>query len=177
MVYFAYGSNMLQERLVARVGEVRRLGCTYLSRYRLTFNKRGRDGSGKCTIVDTGDAGDGAWGALFELSFEQKLTLDRFEGRGYQAQEVVTTQNDLVVDAFTYISLYEWTDEFCRPSAWYKALVLAGALQSKLPRAYLADIEQVLCVEDPDRGRAQHHKDLIRESGYGQIVTETDGCG
>ena len=165
---------MLRERLASRVGEVDRLGHAYLSRYSLNFHKRGKDGSGKCTIVDTGDADDGVWGALFELSFEQKLTLDQFEGKGYQAQEVVATQNHLAVNAFTYASLAEWTDSSCRPYSWYKALVLAGAFQSELPQPYIANIQNTLCMEDSNRERAHIHNDLINASGYGQVVTEME---
>lgn len=175
MFYFAYGSNMLRERLVARVGETNQLGCAYLSRYRLSFHKRSNDGSGKCAVVDSGDVYDGVWGVLFELSLQQKLSLDRYEGMGYQVQEVVTTQNNFVINAFTYVCLHEWTDTSCLPYSWYKALVLAGALQSGLPQPYLEDIQRVSSRQDPDRKRTEVHSALVSDSGYAQLIRKVDG--
>lgn len=165
---------MLRGRLVARVGEVRRLGCAYLSRYRLTFQKRSKDGSGKCTVVDSGDIADGVWGALFELSPQQKLNLDRYEGAGYLTQEVVTTQYDFVINAFTYVSLHEWTDSSSLPYYWYKALVLAGALQSGLPQSHVADIQRVPAMEDPNTERTDMHNELISEGACDQVIQEAD---
>lgn len=51
--YFAYGSNMLTERLIARTPSARPVGTSLLPGHRLTFHKRGRDGSGKCDAFET----------------------------------------------------------------------------------------------------------------------------
>ena len=170
MYYFAYGSNMLRERLAARIGPTRQLGHAHLAHHRLTFNKRSKDGSGKCTVVASSNNEDGVWGVLFELSVRQKRILDRFEGKGYEDREIVITQNRVTVRAFTYISLHNWTDHSYRPYSWYKTLVLAGALQSGLPQAYIADIERISCAQDHDDEREGAHYTLISDSGYGHLI-------
>jgi gamma-glutamylcyclotransferase len=51
MLYFAYGSNMLTERLKARVPSTRPISPAILSDYDLRFHKRSTDKSGKCDII------------------------------------------------------------------------------------------------------------------------------
>lgn len=170
MYYFAYGSNMLRERLIARVGHTRQLGHAHLANHRLTFNKRSNDGSGKCTVVASGSIEDGVWGVLFELDVRQKQILDRHEGNGYRDRKIVIRQSHGTVSAFTYVSSQDWTDDSCRPYSWYKQLVLAGALQSGLPRAYIAHIERISCARDHDGKRERAHHTLISDSGYGHLI-------
>ncbi len=161
MIYFAYGSNMLRERLFARVGKAGQLGCAHLPGYRLTFSKRSNDGSGKCTLVSE-DAGGGVWGAVFELTLKQKLALDGFEGTGYAVEDVVLSFSRKKLEAFTYVGRRYKLDHSSRPYTWYKSLVLAGAAQAGLPEHYIAAIESVSAVEDDDHGRAQVHLELVR---------------
>lgn len=175
MYYFAYGSNMLRQRLESRVGKVGLRGCACLPHHRLTFHKRSNDGSGKCTVFDGGGSGDGVWGVLYELSSAQKLALDRFEGRGYQTWEIITTRNEFAFNAFTYVAFQEWIDSRCRPYSWYKALVLAGALQSGLPHTHIEQIERVPTTHDLDRERMDLHHVLIYDSGYGQLLAVDSG--
>ena len=49
--YFAFGSNMLLERIKKRVPSARVLGNATLGGYALRFNKLSKDGSGKANIV------------------------------------------------------------------------------------------------------------------------------
>jgi gamma-glutamylcyclotransferase len=58
MKYFAYGSNMLTERLRARVGGAAALSKVCVCGYRVRFHKRSDDGSGKCNIIETGSHED-----------------------------------------------------------------------------------------------------------------------
>ena len=56
--YFAYGSNcnqaiMEKKGVIARTPSARPVGTSLLPGHRLTFHKRGRDGSGKCDAFET----------------------------------------------------------------------------------------------------------------------------
>src|SRR5438128_1900656 len=51
MLYFAYGSNMLTQRLKARVPSASPKTVAVLFDHGLRFHKRSQDGSGKCDIV------------------------------------------------------------------------------------------------------------------------------
>ena len=55
MLYFAYGSNMLTERLKARVSSATPIGKANLSDHGLRFHKKSKDGSGKCDIIKSPD--------------------------------------------------------------------------------------------------------------------------
>ena len=100
--YFAYGSNMLTRRLKSRkrAPSAVSIGSGYIAGRRLTFDKRSRDGSGKCDAEETGNATDRVYGVIFELSFSDKCDLNRAEGRGkgYELEivEVITKQRSLL---------------------------------------------------------------------------------
>ena len=55
--YFAYGSDLLAERLVARCPSARPLGVVSVSGWRLAFQSKAFDGSGKATLI-AGEASD-----------------------------------------------------------------------------------------------------------------------
>jgi gamma-glutamylcyclotransferase len=57
--YFAFGSNMLLERIKKRVPSARALGIATLGGYALRFNKLSKDGSAKANIVPFGGPAGG----------------------------------------------------------------------------------------------------------------------
>jgi gamma-glutamylcyclotransferase len=80
-LYFAYGSNMLTERLQKRCPSVRPLGNAMARGFSLTFSKRGNDGSGKAMLVKTGEKEEAVYGVLFGGSQSEQTNLDKAEGR------------------------------------------------------------------------------------------------
>ena len=50
-LFFAYGSNMLTDRLRERCPDARPLGAAIARGYVLSFSKRSRDGSSKATLL------------------------------------------------------------------------------------------------------------------------------
>ena len=171
MIYFAYGSNMLRQRLHARIGTLTELGVVCLARFRLAFSKRGNDGSGKCTLL-AGGADDVVWGVAFELSAQQKLLLDRYEGPAYDIHRVSPTLGAQRLAAFTYISKPAHVDAACRPFHWYKNLVLAGAMQGGLPQHHISTIQAVSTIPDPDDGRMSEHHALLVDSGFAALIED-----
>jgi gamma-glutamylcyclotransferase len=79
--YFAYGSNMLTSRLVARCNSARAIGAAYIDGHQLSFSNQSIDGSGKGHLV--AEPGRRAWSVVFEIDSSQKAALDEFEGTGY----------------------------------------------------------------------------------------------
>ena len=72
-LYFAYGSNMLTERLTARTPSAEPQGTGVLAGYRLTFEKPsvGRSGtSGKGDITETHQPADRVLGVVFKILTE-----------------------------------------------------------------------------------------------------------
>ena len=154
MKYFAYGSNMSLARLQQRTPGARRLRSCILPGHVLRFHKAGRDGSGKCDAFHTGNPQDRVMGALFELCPEQKPALDRVEGlgRGYAVTVVLLHVGPgNRVEALTeYATAF---DPLLKPYTWYKQHVLVGAREIRLPASYVAQIDRIDGLEDPDRLR------------------------
>lgn len=133
LLYFAYGSNLVSERLVERVGSAPVLGPALARGRRLECNKHGLDGSGKANLIEA--PGESVWGVVYRLSARQLDALDRFEG-GYTRVELDVHGCGTSHRAWTYVSLRLTEDP--RPFDWYKGLMLAGAREHGLPDEWLA---------------------------------------
>lgn len=137
--YFAYGSNMLRERLVARVSTAEGVAVGVVRDYRLDFAKVSVDHSGKGDMVAS--PGGEVWGVLYEFDADQKSDLDSHEGRHYQAREVVVSTASGDEKAWAYMAEPHRRDPSKVPYDWYLALIVAGARQGGLPEAYIQVLE------------------------------------
>ena len=111
IVYFAYGSNMLESRMRERTSSAVALGVGKLEGMRVVMNKKGVDDSGKANLVE--DPGSVVYGVLYRIDPSELPSLDSAEG-GYERRSVKVVFGDQVVEAQTYIS-EEITEE---PVAW-----------------------------------------------------------
>jgi len=133
------------------------IGRASLVCHTMRFWKRGRDGSGKCTVVETGRAGDAVHGVLVRLPAVEKESLDRSEGLGehYFERRFEVTVAGEVYSALTYVARPRLVDSGLRPFDWYKGLVTEGARLHGLPAPYLAELHAVEANRDPDAERAR----------------------
>lgn len=165
ILYFAYGSNMLTERLRARCKSAT-IRCTAaIDGYRLAFSKKSRDGSGKATLSPCSDAGCRVFGAVFDLEASELPKLDEAEGAGNGYDRI----NDFQVyvdgllgplNVITYIAASASIDPSLKPYDWYLKLIVAGARQHQLPPQYVAAIEAVQSMPDPKPKRESRLKAL-----------------
>jgi len=143
--YFAYGSNLDADRKALRTGPIREARRVHLRAYRLVFNKRGSDGTGKANIVP--DPVGVVWGVIYRCTPAALLDLDRFEGvsRGHYSRTVVrvTTDTEGDLDAVTYVAGPAFIDESVVPSPEYMGHILRGAHQHDLPAEYIKVLERV----------------------------------
>ena len=145
VLYFAYGSNLDVERMVARVPSARRRGAARLDGHRLAFDKRGADGSGKASLAL--EAGTSVWGALYAIAPADWPRLDDFEP-GYARTKVTVVSRGRWLTAQTYVAVHRTRRPV--PFDWYKRLVLDGARAHRLPAAYLAALARRPALRDPD---------------------------
>ncbi len=154
-LYFAYGSNMSSRRLRAsdRAPSAVFVGTARLAGHRLAFDKIGMDGSAKADCERSGGTRDEVQGALFRIDQRDRAALDRAEGlgHGYDAFEVEVLAASGPVRALTYLATRK--DATLEPFDWYVHHVVMGARECGLPAAYVAAIEAVEAVRDPDRER------------------------
>jgi hypothetical protein len=148
--YLAYGSNLLPARITARLGSCTTLGTIRLSGWQLCFHKIGADGSGKCNIVTA--PASVAYGAVYELPLSHKQQLDTIEGVGKGYTDVTMILKDYG-SAQVYLAEPSSIDEQLIPYDWYRAFVLSGATYHRFPASYLAEINAVETIRDPDDAR------------------------
>lgn len=160
-LYLAYGSNLHPMRLQQRVSSATLQQPLRLGGYRLEFNKRGKDGSGKCNIRFTGQRADGVFGALYSLDPHEIQVLDHFEGAGYERQQLALELRGGRSPVFAYVAPDRHCDNRLLPFDWYRQLVFWGARFHGFPAAYLDLVQRVKVVEDDDVERRALNGGLV----------------
>lgn len=162
-VYFAYGSNMLTRRLRAsdRAPSAKSIGVGFVEGRKLTFDKLGRDGSGKCDMESSDTGGDRVYGVLFRLARHDRAALDRVEGlgAGYADRRIRVVTGAGACDALSYVATMKAPG--LRPFHWYKALVVAGAMEHGLPDRYVDWLKTFRSREDADDNRRKAHEAIL----------------
>jgi hypothetical protein len=152
---------MCRGRLTQRVPSAKPCFAAKLSKYRLAFHKRSNDGSGKADVEYTGNIDDLVWGVVFQLEASQKPNLDNAEGLGFGYFEkpvTVETPSGSKVTAVAYYADDAYKDSGLKPYCWYLRFVIEGAKQHGFPEEYVASLEAVGCVEDPDASRSSKER-------------------
>ena len=161
MNYLAYGSNLYPPRLQARIPILHTLGIVELQNQRLTFGKRGGDGTGKCTLVTDTDIC--AFGVIYEIAASNKSILDRIEGLG-KGYEHVWAQVGNIGNCFYYRAPSNQIDPHLQPYDWYKAFVLAGMRHHGFPEDYINNVHKIAALQDPDSQRRLENLGLLDDS-------------
>ncbi len=135
-LYFAYGSNLLSTRLIARCPSARVVGTAMTEGWMVSFTKPGADDSGKAGLVER----EGACqpGVVYELATQEMPLLDRFEGlgHGYSRDDdfaVTMLNTGEPVSTATYMPTRH--DPALIPYDWYLALCIAGASENRFETA------------------------------------------
>jgi gamma-glutamylcyclotransferase len=152
-LYFVYGSNMLTRRLRRRTSSAQAFGPGYVPGYRLTFAKVSKGkvrNSGKCDM-EPGAATDRVHGVLFSIARAQEQALDDAEGGGYDRRSIDVITPGGKETAVVYVANEK--DPALRPYHWYKAFVVAGAVEHGLPAAYVEWLRTFESQPDTDNPR------------------------
>ena len=163
MKYFAYGSNMFQQRLKKRVPSAHFISIAVLPGYMLKFHKLSQDGSGKCNAFRTGKSQDAVHGVIFDFDSSERGVLDEHEGlgRGYHEENVELLSDGETVKAVTFIADSDAIDESLNPYTWYKDFVVEGAKQNSINSEYITYLEGFAAVNDPDKRREERNRKIL----------------
>ncbi len=136
-LYFAYGSNLLSHRLLARCPSARVLSLATTKDWTVQFTKPGGDGSGKAGLVE--QTGSSHPGVVYEIAAHEMPILDRFEGVGHGYARTDEFSVSLSNREATRVSTYLPTrhDAGLLPFDWYLALCVAGAREHGFDAACL----------------------------------------
>merc|ERR1719228_2719331 len=143
-LYFAYGSNMLTERIKINNPSARFQGLAKLKGHKLDFNHLSKKWGGAVVTIEEEHTRE-IWGVLWQLSKTDLPRLDKQEGvpKLYRRKPVdVETEDGVSVSAFTYqMSIPPLEDR--RPSTLYRQVILSGAAEHSLPAHYRQELESI----------------------------------
>jgi cation transport regulator ChaC len=139
--YFAYGSNLSIDQMIARTGPISQGNqgprIARLANYRLVFQNVTSDEPAFANIISPGD---GVLGVVYRCNPAALEKLDRFE-QGYERRPItVADEQGKLLAAVAYVFKTARGPNFGKPSAEYLNRIVTGARQHGLPEAYIAKI-------------------------------------
>lgn len=163
VISLAYGSNLHPFRLTQRVPSAKAIGVVPMQGKRLAFHKRSDDGSGKCLFYEAGGAENMMFGVAYEIDAAEKPLLDELEGlgKGYNEQQVSFPLNGVTRQGLVYVAASTHISATLVPYTWYKDMVVLGARYHQLPADYVAKIEVVASIPDPNPRRAANRATIV----------------
>jgi gamma-glutamylcyclotransferase len=149
ILYFAYGSNMDQHRMLARGVKFSKAEKAILKGYKIVFNKeaQGKENVGYTNIIAEDNAK--VEGVLYAI-IDGMLNLDQCEGypTHYNKKEIKVFKGkkfDKEVIAITYIAVK--TKNGLRPEKRYLYHLIEGAKQHDLSKDYITELEIIKTID------------------------------
>jgi gamma-glutamylcyclotransferase (GGCT)/AIG2-like uncharacterized protein YtfP len=142
--YFAYGSNMNQERMAIRGLSFSDPVKGVMKGYRLAFNKKAWDHPARSYANIVYDPGSYVEGVLYRLEDEHQIKkMDPFEGapRLYSREifPIETVHGD--IPSWVYVANKATIFEGLKPDRWYLEHLLAG--RKHLSQSYYESLTRV----------------------------------
>uniref|UniRef100_A0A3P9NLK5 Gamma-glutamylcyclotransferase a n=1 Tax=Poecilia reticulata TaxID=8081 RepID=A0A3P9NLK5_POERE len=139
-MYFAFGSNLLRERL-----QLKNPSASFSQDYKLNFGLWEEHvetswHGGVATIESC--QGEEVWGVIWTLSNENLPTLDQ-EGVSHGEYSPLEVSVETEREAIRCRTYQMNNFHACLPSPQYKQVVCMGAEQNGLPREYLERLEAI----------------------------------
>jgi gamma-glutamylcyclotransferase (GGCT)/AIG2-like uncharacterized protein YtfP len=134
--YFAYASNMNQAQMQRWCPASRFVKAVLLGGYRFVYDGFSVTWDGAVgNIVKSGT--EKVWGALYEITERDRLTLDAFEGypRSYEHTEVEVKDRD--GNAYRAMTYVRTGRALGKPHPDYERIVIDGAKESGVPEEYI----------------------------------------
>uniref|UniRef100_A0A8C6M4T7 Gamma-glutamylcyclotransferase a n=1 Tax=Nothobranchius furzeri TaxID=105023 RepID=A0A8C6M4T7_NOTFU len=145
-LYFAYGSNLLKERLQLKNPSATFVSTGRLKDYKLRFGFWGENVQscwhGGSATVEFSPGAD-VWGVVWSLSDEDLINLDNQEGvdAGHYDPLGVSVETD---EGTVLCRTYQMNNfHAALPSPQYKQVVCLGAEQNKLPDEYVTRLKDI----------------------------------
>lgn len=176
---FAYGSNMCRGRFLDYNVHPEGPGQpAELRGYVLRLNKVGRRAgrrSGKGNVEQC--AGETVWGVLYSIPDDELPALDTGEGPGYRRVQLHVESSAGPIDAWVHVATRPSNDPTLRPYSWYKRFIVEGARSHGLPAGYIAKLEAIDAVEDPDLAWDQNRRSLTCDNGFRTQMDSSEPAG
>jgi cation transport regulator ChaC len=142
--YFAYGSNLDPDQIAKRTNHAGEIKLCWVEGYKINFNKRSMDGTGKANI--TPQAGGKVWGVMYQCDERFLSEMDMYEGVSgghyVRIHLLVQCTGEPDVNAITYTAGQSFIAESLFPSNAYLDTILRGARHHGFPAHYISEIEK-----------------------------------
>lgn len=168
VLYFAYGSNLLTNRLVARCPSAHVKDMAAALDWTVRFTKPGADGSGKAGLF--ADVGADHPGIVYEIAAGEMPALDKAEGLGigYARDDnfTVMLSSGEAVTTTTYVPIRH--NNALQPFDWYLALCIAGALEHEFDDHVIETFRSTACQIDEDHDRKSRIEGIaaLKQAGH-----------
>ncbi len=120
-------------------------------------------------MLKTAVATDLVYGVIFSIARADEASLDEKEGyragskTGYDKTTVTVMTPDGPEDAIAYIARVTQPSV---PFHWYKAFVVAGAVEHNLPAPYIEWLRTFPSLPDGDAARRSENEGLLFANGF-----------
>ncbi len=146
--YFAYGSNMNENRARERKLHFTSVSCAQLDGFVLKFNKRSRKTpiSGRANVMQ--QTGSVVYGVLYHLCTPTNIvTMDPYEHAPVDYRRIIVeiSAPEFSGPSWLYVANPSVVDNSLLPSRSYLKHLLAG--RSFLPKSYLEELARVACLD------------------------------
>lgn len=138
--YFAYGSNMLTERITERLGMVQNVGLGILRNHQLVFNRMGSYlPGGVASVVPRFNSI--VLGVIWKIDAGQLSVLDKIEDPSAYCRETIKVdlETGASLECVTYVS---FPQGYCPPSAEYLSYLVQGAEEHNFPNKYVRNLKR-----------------------------------
>ena len=147
-LYFAYGSNLLEERIHVQVKGAVFLSIGLLPSYELCFFDQSRRWQGALASVEE-KVGSHVWGCVWQVPNSFAAELDMQEAGYHRLQVDITLPpsspsvlGQKVLRCRTYQYSYQ-NRALAPPSPHYKHVILLGAIEHQLPSDYVEQLREI----------------------------------
>lgn len=162
-LYFAYASDLLEERIRAGGGpSARKISIGKVSGRRFLFSQESKVWKGGVGDLVPASADESVWGVVYKLKRSDEPGMDKQKGVNkddplYEKLQVLVEMPDgESVSAVSYgIVAAKRVPGGVEPSPQYKSCILNGAQTQRLPKEYIASIKRI-----PDNGSTYRRKNV-----------------
>uniref|UniRef100_A0A1I7YR00 gamma-glutamylcyclotransferase n=1 Tax=Steinernema glaseri TaxID=37863 RepID=A0A1I7YR00_9BILA len=162
--YFAFGSNLLDERIKVQIKGAEFESTGVLTGYRLAFYDEGKRWRGAVASI-TEDPNSHVWGCVWRVPNSFAAELDKQES-GYHRLNVTVkmSSNGSAVECRTY--QYSNPERQARPpSPHYKHVIVSGAIEHELPNGYIEMLQKI--KDNGYEGPVELDLDVLKELNNG----------
>ena len=140
MYYFAYGSNMSEERIRENCKNPKFVDIGYIKDYKFVYDGYSiRWGGAVANIIPK--KGEIVWGVIYEISEDDLKALDRQEGypKTYDRKEITVFCVNKNIEIKAYVYLREG-EPAGKPAKEYVDTCVKGAKEHGIPEDYIKNV-------------------------------------